>query len=92
MPLASSTELANDVGGAETLLERQQVCLFTRTPGLCILLYCLQELKGEMEAKKPAIQAFGAFGNQLLVQNHYAADAIKEKLDSLTRDVLQLDR
>lgn len=61
----------------------------------CTLYSCPpspQELKGEMEAKKAAIHAFMSFGSQLLAQSHYASTIIRERLDTLSQDITQLER
>ncbi|WP_411025710.1 spectrin repeat-containing protein, partial [Salmonella sp. s55004] len=51
-----------------------------------------RELHTEMEAKAGTFQAFEAYGNQLIMNNHYDSPEIQEKLDTLAREKDALDR
>ncbi|KAJ8038539.1 Spectrin alpha chain, non-erythrocytic 1 [Holothuria leucospilota] len=51
-----------------------------------------RELHTEMEAKAGTFQAFEAFGNQLIMNNHYSSPEIQEKLDDLSKEKDALDR
>ncbi|XP_064649219.1 spectrin alpha chain-like isoform X2 [Lineus longissimus] len=50
-----------------------------------------QEHRTEIDARAGTFQAFEMFGNQLLQNNHYASDEVKDKLESLgqSREALE---
>ncbi|CAH0722168.1 unnamed protein product, partial [Brenthis ino] len=80
MALVSSEELANDVTGAEALLERHQTqrleidAHYGITP---------QEHRTEMDARAGTFQALELFGQQLLQGGHYASVDIQDKLNAM---------
>ncbi|XP_048482065.1 spectrin alpha chain isoform X4 [Plutella xylostella] len=89
MALVSSEELANDVTGAEALLERHQSqrleidARYGITP---------QEHRTEMDARAGTFQALELFGQQLLQGGHYASPDIQDKLASMADARQELEK
>ncbi|XP_074042234.1 alpha Spectrin isoform X2 [Leptinotarsa decemlineata] len=88
--LVSSEELANDVTGAEALIERHQnykaeidAMYGVRVP---------QEHRTEIDARAGTFHALEQFGQQLLNSNHYASPEIQEKLEQLNNAREDLER
>ncbi|XP_022904897.1 spectrin alpha chain isoform X1 [Onthophagus taurus] len=87
--LVSSEELANDVTGAEALIERHQNyraeidARFGAVP---------QEHRTEIDARAGTFNALEQFGQQLLNSNHYASPEIQEKLEQLHKAREELER
>ncbi|CAG9856863.1 unnamed protein product [Phyllotreta striolata] len=88
--LVSSEELANDVTGAEALIERHQnykaeidAMYGVRAP---------QEHRTEIDARAGTFHALEQFGQQLLNSNHYASPEIQEKLEQLNAARADLER
>ncbi|XP_056641828.1 spectrin alpha chain isoform X2 [Diorhabda sublineata] len=88
--LVSSEELANDVTGAEALIERHQnykaeidAMYGVRAP---------QEHRTEIDARAGTFHALEQFGQQLLNSNHYASPEIQEKLEQLNKARADLER
>ena len=46
---------------------------------------CLQEHRMEIDARGGNFQAFEMFGNQLLQNNHYASEEVKDRMADLTQ-------
>ncbi|KAK2727728.1 hypothetical protein QYM36_008275, partial [Artemia franciscana] len=88
--LVSSDELANDVTGAEALLERHQNYRAEIDARHGILPP--QEHRTEMDARSGTFQAFELFGQLLLSNNHYAAPEVKDKLENLNQARQELER
>lgn len=89
--LVSADELANDVGGAERLLERHQVSRAkNRHTECCHPL--MQEHHTEIDAREGGFHSLEASGQQLLAGRHFASVEIQEKLDTLQRDKDTLQR
>ncbi|XP_049884519.1 spectrin alpha chain isoform X2 [Pectinophora gossypiella] len=80
MALVSSDELANDVTGAEALLERHQTQRLEIDARYGIMP---QEHRTEMDARAGTFQALELFGQQLLQGGHYASVDIQEKLNNM---------
>ncbi|XP_026324055.1 spectrin alpha chain isoform X1 [Hyposmocoma kahamanoa] len=80
MALVSSDELANDVTGAEALLERHQTQRLEIDARYGIMP---QEHRTEMDARAGTFQALELFGQQLLQSGHYASVDIQEKLNNM---------
>ncbi|XP_063373302.1 spectrin alpha chain [Cydia amplana] len=80
MALVSSDELANDVTGAEALLERHQTHRLEIDARYGIMP---QEHRTEMDARAGTFQALELFGQQLLQGGHYASVDIQEKLNNM---------
>ncbi|XP_077298885.1 alpha spectrin [Arctopsyche grandis] len=78
--LVSSEELANDVTGAEALLERHQGQRLEIDARYGILP---QEHRTEIDARAGTFQAFELFGQQLLRSKHYASPDIQEKIEGM---------
>ncbi|XP_072386610.1 spectrin alpha chain isoform X2 [Diabrotica undecimpunctata] len=88
--LVSSEELANDVTGAEALIERHQnykaeidAMYGARAP---------QEHRTEIDARAGTFHALEQFGQQLLNSNHYASPEIQDKLEKLNKARADLER
>ncbi|KAJ2946711.1 hypothetical protein O0L34_g12769 [Tuta absoluta] len=89
MALVSSEELANDVTGAEALLERHQTQRLEIDARYGIMP---QEHRTEMEARAGTFQALELFGQQLLQGGHYASVDIQEKLSNMSDARQQLEK
>ncbi|KAH8239266.1 hypothetical protein KR032_002631 [Drosophila birchii] len=100
MSLVTSDELANDVTGAEALIERHQAhraeIEFTlgssSAPGATASSSNSiaspsgdEEHRTEIDARAGTFGAFEQFGNELLQANHYASPEIKEKIEDLAK-------
>ncbi|XP_013112769.1 spectrin alpha chain isoform X1 [Stomoxys calcitrans] len=100
MSLVTSDELANDVTGAEALIERHQAhrseieymfgnssakSFFHPTPKE-------EEHRTEIDARAGTFGAFEQFGNELLQANHYASPEIKEKIEDLAKTREDLEK
>ncbi|XP_037907780.1 spectrin alpha chain isoform X2 [Hermetia illucens] len=88
MGLVTSDELANDVTGAEALIERHQnhraeIEFFFGPP---------EEHRTEIDARAGTFAAFEQFGKELLQANHYASPEIKEKIEGLAKSRDELER
>lgn len=94
--LVSADELANDVGGAERLLERHQVSRAENRPILRLYLACwfkfTQEHYTEIDARESGFHSLEASGQQLLASRHFASSEIQEKLDALRTERGTLQR
>ncbi|XP_069695866.1 spectrin alpha chain isoform X1 [Periplaneta americana] len=88
MGLVSSDELANDVTGAEALLERHQ----NHRAEIDAHYGVPQEHRTEIDARAGTFQAFELFGQQLLQSGHYASVEIQEKLESMTEARQELEK
>ncbi|XP_066994168.1 spectrin alpha chain isoform X2 [Anabrus simplex] len=88
MGLVSSDELANDVTGAEALLERHQ----SHRAEIDAHYGVPQEHRTEIDARAGTFQAFELFGQQLLQSGHYASVEIQEKLESMTEARQELEK
>lgn len=88
MGLVSSDELANDVTGAEALLERHQSfrAEFDTRYGVP------QEHRTEIDARANTFHAFELFGQQLLQSGHFASAEVQEKLDAMNDARQELER
>jgi spectrin alpha len=51
-----------------------------------------QEHRTEIDARAGTFQAFEMFGNQLLQNNHYASEEVKDKLENLTQSREDLEK
>ncbi|XP_026728842.1 spectrin alpha chain isoform X2 [Trichoplusia ni] len=89
MALVSSEELANDVTGAEALLERHQSQRLEIDARYGIMP---QEHRTEMDARAGAFQALELFGQQLLQGGHYASVDIQEKLNNMSDARQELEK
>ncbi|XP_065169865.1 spectrin alpha chain isoform X2 [Atheta coriaria] len=87
--LVSSEELANDVTGAEALIERHQSY---RSELDARYGNAVQEHRTEIDARAGTFQALEMFGQQLLQSNHYASPEIQEKLEALNKAREELER
>ncbi|XP_049273275.1 spectrin alpha chain isoform X2 [Rhipicephalus sanguineus] len=88
MALVSSDELANDVTGAEALLERH----LTYRSEIDARYGIPQEHRTEIDARAGTFQAFEMFGQQLLQNGHYASAEIQQKLDMMTEARKELEK
>lgn len=52
----------------------------------------LQEHRTEIDARSGTFQAFEVFGQQLLQNEHYASDDVKNKLDELANAREELEK
>ncbi|XP_032521109.1 spectrin alpha chain isoform X1 [Danaus plexippus] len=89
MALVSSEELANDVTGAEALLERHQNQRLEIDAHYGILP---QEHRTEMDARAGTFQALELFGQQLLQGGHYASGDIQDKLNAMADARQELEK
>uniref|UniRef100_A0A2A4K6N2 SH3 domain-containing protein n=1 Tax=Heliothis virescens TaxID=7102 RepID=A0A2A4K6N2_HELVI len=89
MALVSSDELANDVTGAEALLERHQSQRLEIDARYGIMP---QEHRTEMDARAGTFQALELFGQQLLQGGHYASVDIQEKLNNMSDARQELEK
>ncbi|XP_028029643.1 spectrin alpha chain isoform X2 [Bombyx mandarina] len=89
MALVSSDELANDVTGAEALLERHQS---QRSEIDAHYGVVPQEHRTEMDARAGTFQALELFGQQLLQGGHYASVDIQEKLNNMSDARQELEK
>ncbi|XP_034234548.1 spectrin alpha chain isoform X1 [Thrips palmi] len=89
MGLVSSDELANDVTGAEALLERHQSHRAEIDARYGVVP---QEHRTEIDARAGTFQAFELFGQQLLQSGHYASVEIQEKMESMTEARQELEK
>ncbi|XP_053601908.1 spectrin alpha chain isoform X2 [Plodia interpunctella] len=89
MALVSSDELANDVTGAEALLERHQNQRLEIDARYGIMP---QEHRTEMDARAGTFQALELFGQQLLQGGHYASADIQDKLNDMADARQQLEK
>ncbi|CAK1548048.1 unnamed protein product [Leptosia nina] len=89
MALVSSDELANDVTGAEALLERHQTQRLEIDARYGVMP---QEHRTEMDARAGTFQALELFGQQLLQGGHYASLEIQEKLSAMTDARQELEK
>ncbi|XP_075989691.1 alpha spectrin isoform X2 [Anticarsia gemmatalis] len=89
MALVSSDELANDVTGAEALLERHQTQRLEIDARYGIMP---QEHRTEMDARAGTFQALELFGQQLLQGGHYASVDIQEKLNNMSDARQELEK
>ena len=48
-----------------------------------VIILCSQEHRMEIDARANTFQTFEVFGHQLLQNNHYASDDVREKLKEL---------
>lgn len=88
--LVSSGEMANDVTGAEALIERHQVrcyawlgLIIKRNWLLPLFILCwlpLQEHRAEIDARSGTFNNFENFGQELVENNHYATPEIQEHI------------
>ncbi|XP_055707829.1 spectrin alpha chain isoform X3 [Phlebotomus papatasi] len=81
MGLVTSEELANDVTGAEALIERHQ----NQRAEFDFRYGIPQEHRTEIDARAGTFAAFEQFGTELLQANHYASPEIQEKIDGLAK-------
>ncbi|XP_035787487.1 spectrin alpha chain isoform X2 [Anopheles albimanus] len=88
MGLVTSEELANDVTGAEALIERHQ----NHRAEIDFRCGIPQEHRTEVDARAGTFSAFEQFGNELLQANHYAAPEIQEKIENLAKAREELER
>ncbi|KAJ8920410.1 hypothetical protein NQ315_005276 [Exocentrus adspersus] len=86
--LVSSEELANDVTGAEALIERHQ----NYKAEIEAMYGIPQEHRTEIDARAGTFHALEQFGQQLLNSNHYASPEIQEKLEQLNAARADLER
>ncbi|XP_060526882.1 spectrin alpha chain isoform X2 [Cylas formicarius] len=86
--LVSSEELANDVTGAEALIERHQNWKAEHDARYGVP----QEHRTEIDARAGTFHALEQFGQQLLNSNHYASPEIQEKLEQLNAARADLER
>ncbi|XP_038209252.1 spectrin alpha chain isoform X2 [Zerene cesonia] len=89
MALVSSDELANDVTGAEALLERHQTQRLEIDARYGVMP---QEHRTEMDARAGTFQALELFGQQLLQGGHYASLDIQEKLSAMADARQELEK
>ncbi|XP_055312363.1 spectrin alpha chain isoform X2 [Sitodiplosis mosellana] len=90
MGLVTSEELANDVTGAEALIERHQnhraeIDYFYGIPQVYL------EHRTEIDARAGTFAAFELFGTELLQANHYAAPEIQDKIEELAKSREELE-
>ncbi|XP_017774793.1 PREDICTED: spectrin alpha chain isoform X2 [Nicrophorus vespilloides] len=88
--LVSSEELANDVTGAEALIERHQTLRSELDARYGYIIP--QEHRTEIDARAGTFLALEQFGQQLLSSNHYASPEIQEKLEDLNQAREELER
>ncbi|XP_066141929.1 spectrin alpha chain isoform X1 [Euwallacea fornicatus] len=86
--LVSSEELANDVTGAEALIERHQ----NYKAEIETRYGYPQEHRTEIDARGGTFHALEQFGQQLLNSNHYASPEIQEKLEQLNQARADLEK
>ncbi|XP_025830723.1 spectrin alpha chain isoform X3 [Agrilus planipennis] len=86
--LVSSEELANDVTGAEALIERHQ----NYRAEIDARYGIPQEHRTEIDARAGTFHTLEQFGQQLLSSNHYASPEIQEKLEQLNKAREELER
>ncbi|KAF7280660.1 alpha spectrin isoform X1 [Rhynchophorus ferrugineus] len=86
--LVSSEELANDVTGAEALIERHQ----NHKAEIETRYGYPQEHRTEIDARAGSFHALEQFGQQLLNSNHYASPEIQEKLEQLNQARADLEK
>ncbi|XP_071500194.1 spectrin alpha chain, non-erythrocytic 1-like [Diadema antillarum] len=82
--LSDFRDLMSWINGMKTLVASDE--LAKDVTGAEALLERHQELHTEMDAKAGTFQAFEAFGQQLIKNDHYAAPEIQEKLDVLAKE------
>ncbi|KAL3872184.1 hypothetical protein ACJMK2_040130 [Sinanodonta woodiana] len=91
MSLVSSEELAKDVTGAEALLERHQMFSSEIVSHYGITQLPSEEEeedeehRTEIDARSGTFQAFETFGQQLLQNQHYASEDVRNKLEELAK-------
>ncbi|XP_067134094.1 spectrin alpha chain-like isoform X2 [Centruroides vittatus] len=86
--LVSSEELANDVTGAEALLERHQ----TYRSEIDAHYGIPQENRADVDARSGTFQAFEMFGQHLLQSGHYASIEVQEKLEKMNESRQELEK
>ncbi|XP_030853592.1 spectrin alpha chain, non-erythrocytic 1 isoform X3 [Strongylocentrotus purpuratus] len=82
--LSDFRDLMSWTNGMKTLVASDE--LAKDVTGAEALLERHQELHTEMEAKAGTFQAFEAFGQELIKNDHYAAPEVQEKLDILVKE------